>query len=273
MRTDLSLFDLADFEQCRSALAAWHEGHDQADAERFACAFSAHCEVRLRRVLGWGEHFARYGSDAMQSILKLFLTEPRLAGARTVGYWNSAIANELIDTIDETNGARARRVLKGRGRAGRRFDYVGVDAQAFAAADGPSAATPEASVQAAQTLRAVKGALKTLPALRRWAFVARQAEPLYLVSRREITLQAKRLKVSREALVALLKAHDPKSDEARLRLTYLESAWRGQKAKHVASLQRAVNRATADLQALLPHLAIAGEGPMTKRKKKTVDAP
>ena len=262
MRTELSLF-----EQCRSALAAWHDGRNPADAARFERAFAPYCLGRVRLALGHREGFERYGYDAVQNIMIHFLEHRPLVGAESWGYWNTAISNEITETIDEVNAYRARRVLKGGKRTGNRFVYLGVDAQEIVPAGG-AVDTPEASVEAAQTLRVVRGALKTLPPLRRWAYVARQAEPLYWVTRREITLQAKRLKMSRAALVALLKAHDPKSDEARLRLNYSECVWRGLKTQRVASLQRAVNRASADLQKALPHLAIVPESKEAKAKAK-----
>ena len=239
------------FKPCQAALAAWHRDHNQVDAARFTRAFSPYCMGRVRAALVQPSHFARYGEDAFQNILTMFLANPALANAEELSYWNAAIAHEVVDTIDETNGYRARRVFKGHGRSGRRVEYLGVDAQEIVPS-GAAVDTPEASVEAAQTLRVVRGALNALPPLRRWAYVARQKEPLYLLTRREITLHAKRLNISRAALVALLKAHDPKSDEARLRLNYMECAWRGHEAKRLSSLQRAYSRAAEDLHARLP---------------------
>jgi len=244
------------FKPCQAALAAWHRDHNHADAARFTRAFSPYCGARVRAALVHRHNIERYGQDAVQNILTMFLANPALANAEDLSYWNATIAHEVVDTIDETNGYRARRVFKRYGRIGRRFEYLGVDAQDIVPA-GAAVDTPEASVEAAQTLRVVRGALSALPPLRRWAFIARQTEPLYLLTRREITLHAKRLKISRAALVALLESHDPKSDEARLRLNYMECVWRGHEAKRLSSLQRAYSRAAEDLHARLPHLVRA----------------
>ena len=264
MRAEATLF-----EACRSALAAWHDGHNPADAVRFERAFAPYCLGRVRAALGHREGFERYGHDAFQNIMLHFLEHRTLVGAESWGYWNAAISNEITETIDEVNAHRARRVLKGGKRIGNLYVYLGVDAQEFVPAGG-ALDTPEASVEAAQTLRVVRGALKLLPPLRRWAYVARQKEPGYLVTRKEVTAQAKRLKISRAALIELLKAHDPKSGEARVRLNYAECEWRGRTAKRVASLQRAANRAAEDLQRLLPHLPI--EAKREAKGKAEVDA-
>lgn len=193
------------FKPCQAALAAWHRDHNHADAARFTRAFSPYCGARVRAALVHRHNIERYGQDAVQNILTMFLANPALANAEDLSYWNATIAHEVVDTIDETNGYRARRVFKRYGRIGRRFEYLGVDAQDIVPA-GAAVDTPEASVEAAQTLRVVRGALNALPPLRRWAFIARQTEPLYLLTRREITLHAKRLKISRAALVALLES-------------------------------------------------------------------
>ena len=151
MRTELSLF-----EQCRSALAAWHDGQDPADASRFESAFVPDCNVLIH-----------------------CLTHRSRACANTWSDWNAAISNEMTDTIDEVNAYRARRKLTGGKRSGPIVPAV-------AAVD-----TPEASVEAAQTLRGVRRALTELPPLRRWAYVARQNEPLDLLTRREIAAKGK----------------------------------------------------------------------------------
>ena len=245
------------FPTCQAALAAWHLEKNDADATRFMAAFVPYCTARVRAALVHRHNFERYGHDAVQNILVLFLVHPALASAEDVGYWNTVIAHEVVDTIDETNGFRARRVFKAHGRVSRRFQYKGVNVQDIVPAGGIGAETPDELMQAKQTQREIQRAIAELSPLRRWAFIARQAEPLYLLTRREITLQAKRLKISRAALVALLEAHDPKSEEARLRLNFMECAWRGLEARRLASMQRAFSRATEDLHARLPHLVRA----------------